>query len=134
VADLEKGLVTKPYALAQVLDSIGTVTGDPVDNAWYSCPESSINPEAKSVILGDWLRKDYIAVGFADPAQVSRRRFDEMGIGDFSRVRIAWNWCLGSDRLGLWERHAPHRLKLRHSPGTHGRQKHPTILKSSSCM
>ena len=30
VADLEKGLVTKPYALTQVLDSIGTVTGDPV--------------------------------------------------------------------------------------------------------
>ena len=38
--------------------------------------------EPKSIILGDWLRNDYVSIGFEDPKQVSRRRFDEMKCGD----------------------------------------------------
>ena len=40
------------------------------------------DPEFRSKILGDWLRKNYISIGYDDPNQVSRRRFDEMEIGD----------------------------------------------------
>lgn len=50
------------------------------------------HPEAKSIILGDWLRKDYISIGWDDPNQPSRRRFDEMEIGD--RVVVTTDGCI----------------------------------------
>ena len=36
----------------------------------------------RSIILGDWIRKEYIAVGFEDPNHITRKRFSSMEEGD----------------------------------------------------
>lgn len=66
------------------------------------------HPEAKSIILGDWLRKDYVSIGWEDPTQVSRRRFNEMQIGD--RVVVVTDGCIfaiGEIRGDLYEKDEP---------------------------
>jgi len=58
--------------------------------------ESDDKFEPNSLILGDWLRYDYISIGFEDPKQISRRRFDEMQEGDkISVITDKYLWAIG---------------------------------------
>ena len=64
--------------------------------------DESIEP--KSIILGDWLRHDYVSIGWEDPKQVSRRRFDEMQIGDkVVAVTDKHIWAIGEIKGNLYE-------------------------------
>lgn len=61
--------------------------------------------EPKSIILGDWLRNDYVSIGFEDPQQVSRRRFDEMRIGDKVVVLTDKHiWAMGEIKRDTYEK------------------------------
>jgi len=63
---------------------------------------------AKSMILGDWLRNNYISIGWEDPDQPSRRRFDEMQIGD--RIVVVTDGCIfaiGQILSDLYEKEEP---------------------------
>jgi hypothetical protein len=52
--------------------------------------------EPESLILGDWLRHDYISIGFEDPKQISRKRFDEMQDGDkIAVITDEYLWAIG---------------------------------------
>jgi len=52
--------------------------------------------ENKSLILGDWLRHDYISIGVEDPEQISRKRFNEMQEGDKIAVSTdEYLWAIG---------------------------------------
>ena len=52
--------------------------------------------ESESLILGDWLRHDYISIGIEDPRQISRKRFDEMKAGDkIAVVTDEYLWGIG---------------------------------------
>ena len=60
--------------------------------------------EPKSIILGDWLRHDYVSIGWEDPRQISRRRFDEMQIGDkVVAVTDKHIWAMGEINGDLYE-------------------------------
>ena len=60
------------------------------------------------MILGDWLRHDYISVGFEDPEQISRKRFDEMRIGDkVVVVTDKYIWAIGEIKGKLYEKDEP---------------------------
>jgi hypothetical protein len=59
----------------------------------------------KSIILGDWLRWDYVSVGFDDPKQVSRKRFDDMNIGDkIVAVTDKHIWAIGEITGGVYSK------------------------------
>lgn len=61
--------------------------------------------EPKSIILGDWLRNDYISIGFEDPQQVSRKRFNDMKIGDKIVVITDKHiWAVGEIIGNLYEK------------------------------
>jgi hypothetical protein len=61
--------------------------------------------EPKSIILGDWLRNDYVSIGWEDPQQVSRRRFDEMKIGDkVVAITDKHIWAIGEIAGDLYEK------------------------------
>ncbi|MEM3580247.1 MAG: hypothetical protein QXH40_01210 [Candidatus Bathyarchaeia archaeon] len=61
--------------------------------------------EPKSIILGDWLRNDYVSIGWEDPKQISRRRFDEMKIGDKIVVTTDKHiWAIGEIAGNLYEK------------------------------
>ena len=59
--------------------------------------EPSEEIEAKSIHLGDWLRRDYVSLGFEDRQQISMKRFyDEMKIGDKVAVTTdGYLWAIG---------------------------------------
>jgi hypothetical protein len=61
--------------------------------------------QPKSIILGDWLRRDYISIGFEDPRQVSRKRFNEMEVGD--KVVVVTDkhiWAVGEIAEDVYEK------------------------------
>jgi hypothetical protein len=61
--------------------------------------------EPKSIILGDWLRNDYVSIGWEDPKQVSRRRFDEMKIGDkVVAITDKHIWAIGEIAGDVYEK------------------------------
>jgi len=61
--------------------------------------------EPKSIILGDWLRHDYVSIGWEDPQQPSRKRFGEMQISD--KVVVVTDkhiWAIGEISGDLYEK------------------------------
>jgi len=64
--------------------------------------------------LGDWLRKDYISVGWSDPTQPSRRCFDDMEVGD--RIVVVADGCvfaIGEVASDLYEKEEPDLYRYR---------------------
>lgn len=61
--------------------------------------------EPESLILGDWLRHDYISIGMEDPKQISRKRFDEMKNGDkIAVITDEYLWSIGEIKGFIYRR------------------------------
>jgi hypothetical protein len=72
-------------------------TGDP--------KRENDNSESGSLILGDWLRHDYISIALEDPRQTSRKRFDEMKDGDKVAVTTdEYLWSIGEIKGFVYRR------------------------------
>jgi hypothetical protein len=61
--------------------------------------------ESESLILGDWLRHDYISIGIEDQRQISRKRFDEMKDGDkIAVITDEYLWSIGEIKGFIYRR------------------------------
>ena len=75
--------------------------------------EPSEEIAAKSIHLGDWLRRNYISIGFenvpTEQPQISRKRFyEEMQIGDKVAVTTdGYLWALGEIASEVYDKQEP---------------------------